>query len=185
MKLKLKEKIQETIFNSSNKIKINSIDIKKNDIFIALKGENFHGNKFINDALKLGAKYCITDKKTHEIHNSDKILLVKDIQEFLLNLSKKKRLLYRGQVVGITGSAGKTTLKENLKFFLEKNFKVSASIKSYNNKLGVMISILNMNLKSSHAIFEIGTNNFNEIKELTKLVLHGSVQYDTFYVKII
>ena len=74
------------------------------------------------------------------------------------------------KVIGITGSAGKTSLKENLKFFLEKKFIVSASIKSYNNNLGVMISILNMNIKSDFAIFEIGTNNFFEIRDLTKLV---------------
>ena len=89
---------------------------------------------------------------------------------FLEELSIKKRSRYCGKVIGITGSAGKTSLKENLKFFLEKKFIVSASIQSYNNKLGVMISILNMNINSQFAIFEIGTNNFFEIRNLTKLV---------------
>ena len=61
--MKLNDKIKKYIFNNSNKIKINSKDIKKNDIFLALKGKKYHGNKFINDAFKFGAKYCITDKK--------------------------------------------------------------------------------------------------------------------------
>ena len=74
------------------------------------------------------------------------------------------------QLFGITGSAGKTSLKEYLSFYLKKRYKVSASIKSYNNNLGVMISILNMNINSNFAIFEIGTNNFNEVRDLTKLV---------------
>tara|TARA_Y100001970_G_C14251939_1_gene872492 strand:+ start:3479 stop:4852 length:1374 start_codon:yes stop_codon:yes gene_type:complete len=164
------EKVKKYIISSSNKIKINSKLIKKNDVFLALEGSNIHGNKFINDALNAGAKYCITDKAIKISINSKKVLVVDDIKVFLFNLSVKKRSLYNGQVIGITGSAGKTSLKENLKFFLEKNFKVSASIKSYNNNLGVMISILNMKLKSDYAIFEIGTNNFNEIRELTKLV---------------
>ena len=162
--------IKNYIVNSSNKIKINSKDIKKNDIFLALRGSNYHGNKYINDAINAGAKYCITDKEPQRFKNSKKILLVENIQNFLIDLSEEKRALYKGQVVGITGSAGKTSLKEYLKFFLGKKFKVSASIKSYNNNLGVMISILNMNLKSDYAIFEIGTNNFFEIRKLTELV---------------
>ena len=166
----LVDRIKNYIVNSSNKIKINSKDIKKNDIFLALRGSNYHGNKYINDAISAGAKYCITDKESRRFKNSKKILLVENIQNFLIDLSEEKRALYKGQVVGITGSAGKTSLKEYLKFFLGKKFKVSASIKSYNNNLGVMISILNMNLKSDYAIFEIGTNNFFEIRKLTELV---------------
>ena len=166
----LKDIIKKYIINSSNKIKINSKEIKKNNVFLALQGSNYHGNKYINDAFNAGAKYCITDKKPKGLKNSKKILLIKNLQKFLINLSKKKRSSFYGQVLGITGSAGKTSLKENLKFFLGKEFKVSASIKSYNNKLGVIISILNMDLKSDYAIFEIGTNNFFEIRKLTKLV---------------
>jgi len=168
--MQLNEKIFKYIITKSNKIKINSNDIKKNDIFIALKGEKKHGNKFINEAFNAGAKFCITDKKYNQINNKEKILLVHNIFTFLREISIKKRSLFSGEVIGITGSAGKTSLKENLKFFLEKKFKVSASHKSYNNYLGVMLSILNMNINSNFAIFEIGTNNFFEIRDLTKLV---------------
>jgi len=166
----LKQKIKKYLISSNNKIKINSRDIKKNDVFIALKGSLNHGNNFINDAIKAGAKYCITDNELKLIKNNKKILFVDDVFCFLKELSIQKRSLYNGKVVGITGSAGKTSLKENLKFFLEKKFKVSASIKSYNNKLGVMLSIVNMDINSKYAIFEIGTNNFFEIRDLTKLV---------------
>ncbi len=78
--------------------------------------------------------------------------------------------MFKGVVIGITGSAGKTTLKENLKFYLQKKYKISSSIKSYNNNLGVLLSISNMDLKSKFALFEIGTNNFGEIKLLSQLV---------------
>ncbi len=165
----LLERIQNYIINSSNKLKISSKEIKKNDVFIALEGSHNHGNEYMHDAIKAGAKYCITDKKLENFNSDTKVLLVENVQKFLLDLSEIKRSLFKGQVIGITGSAGKTSLKEYLKYFLSKKFKVSASIKSYNNNLGVMLSILNINLKSNYAIFEIGTNNFFEIRELTKL----------------
>ena len=166
----LNEKIQKYLINSSSKIKISSKDIKKNDVFIALGGSKTHGNDFIYEALNAGAKYIITNVKFSETAYNNKILLVKNTLIFLEELSIKKRSLFRGKVIGITGSAGKTSLKEYLKFFLEKKFIVSASIKSYNNKLGVIISILNMSINSKFAIFEIGTNNFFEIRDLTKIV---------------
>ena len=168
--MNIKDKISKYIFHNSNKIKINSQDIKKNDIFLALKGEKCHGNKFIGDAFQFGAKYCITDKKYTESKKKENILFVQNIYSYLNNISVQKRSLFNGEVIGITGSAGKTSLKEYLSFYLKKKYKVSASIKSYNNNLGVMISILNINLNSKFALFEIGTNNFHEIRDLTKLV---------------
>ncbi len=168
--MNLKDKISKFIIENSNKIKINSKDIKKNDIFIALRGKKYHGNRFINDAFSAGAKYCVTDKKDIPLNTKENLLHVDDIFNFLKNISIKKRLLFSGEVIGITGSAGKTSLKEYLKFFLEKKYKVSASIKSYNNQLGVIISILNININSKYAIFEIGTNNFYEVRDLTNLV---------------
>tara|TARA_Y100001970_G_scaffold291132_1_gene427190 strand:- start:236 stop:1609 length:1374 start_codon:yes stop_codon:yes gene_type:complete len=158
------------IIGNNKKIKINSKEIKKNDIFLALQGKNFHGNKFINDSFKSGAKFCITDKIPKSKTNIENILIVKDIFNFLKKISKTKRKLFKGKVIGITGSAGKTTLKETLFFFLKKKFKTSVSVKSYNNILGVLITILNMDLKSKFAIFELGTNNFGEIRNIVSIV---------------
>ena len=158
------------ILETKNKVKISSKEILKNDIFLALKGKNYHGNSFINEALKNKAKYIITDRKIILKKNQKKVLLVKNIFNFLLKIAKKKRNIFKGKVIGITGSVGKTSVKENLKFFLSSEFNVSASIKSYNNLLGVLITLLNFDLKSDFAIFEIGTNNFNEIKKLTSLI---------------
>jgi UDP-N-acetylmuramoyl-tripeptide--D-alanyl-D-alanine ligase len=140
------------------------------DVFIALQGRNIHGNKYINDALDNGAKYVITDKNVGSFINENNILLVNDSLLFLLTIASKKRNSFRGKVIGITGSVGKTSVKENLKFFLSFESKVSASIKSYNNYLGVLISLINMDNFSDYAIFEIGTNNFNEIGKLTSII---------------
>ena len=118
--MKLNDKITKYIFNNSNKIKINSKDIKKNDIFLALKGKKSHGNKFIGDAFEFGARYCITDKKYTTPKEKENILFVDNIYTYLKNISVQKRSLFKGEVIGITGSAGKTSLKEYLSFFLKK-----------------------------------------------------------------
>ena len=159
---------EKYILKKSNKVKISSKEISKGDIFLALKGKNFHGNQFINSSLRRGAKYCLTDNKNFA--KNSKIIYVNNVTNYLNNLALKKRDLYKGKVIGITGSAGKTTLKETLAFFLKRNEIISFSKKSYNNKLGVLISLLNINLNSTYSIFEIGTNNFGEIKNLTKIV---------------
>ena len=159
---------EKYILEKSNKVKISSKEISKGDIFLALKGKNFHGNQFINSSLRRGAKYCLTDNKNFA--KNSKIIYVNNVINYLNNLALKKRDLYKGKVIGITGSAGKTTLKETLAFFLKRNEIISFSKKSYNNKLGVLISLLNINLNSTYSIFEIGTNNFGEIKNLTKIV---------------
>jgi len=165
-----KNLINSYIIKNNNKIKINSKDIKKNDIFLALQGSKYHGNRFISDSIKRGAKYCITDKTPRGKRNINNLLVVESIFKYLIDLSKIKRSLFKGKVIGITGSAGKTTLKETLFFFLNKKYKTSASIKSYNNILGVLITILNLDIKSKYAIFELGTNNFGEIRNLVSLV---------------
>ena len=85
----LLETIQKYIIKSENKLKISSKDIKKNDIFIALKGSNNHGNEYIHEAIRAGAKYCITDKKLSKSSSDQNILLVENLQKFLLDLSQQ------------------------------------------------------------------------------------------------
>ncbi len=166
-------KLEKYIISKKDKIQISSKDIKNGDIFLALKGKRFHGNKFINEAINKGARFCLTDKKNFK--ENKKILYINNIYKYLSEIAKRKRDLYKGKVIGITGSAGKTTLKETLAYFLKNDHTISYSKKSYNNKLGVLISLLNLNLKSNFAIFEIGTNNFGEIKFLSKLVKPSEV----------
>ena len=167
----LSEKVTEYLLNNEGKAKISSLEIIKDDVFISLLGNNTHGNQYIPDAINKGARYIITDRKLEDNFIFNKILVVDDILTFLLSTAKIKRNIFKGKVIGITGSVGKTTLKENLKYFISQTSTVSVSIKSYNNYLGVLISLININLSSSFAIFEIGTNNFEEIKNLTSIIM--------------
>lgn len=171
----LENRLKKFLFNNSEKIKINSKEIKKGDVFVALKGNKTHGNKYIKASINNGAKFCITDKKLNIFSNNNNIFFVSNIYLFLEEIAKHKIASFKGKVIGITGSSGKTTLKETLSFFLKKKYKTYSSIKSYNNFLGVLISIINMNLNSKFAIFELGTNNFGEIAKLTSLVKPSQV----------
>ena len=160
----------EYLLKSSNKIKISTKDINKGDIFLALPGKTNHGQLFIDEALERGAKFVITDKSYAQTKLQKNIIIFEDPIFSLLNIAKQKRDLFKGKIIGITGSVGKTSVKENLYYFLSKSYNVSASIKSYNNFLGVLITLLNLDLLSDFSIFEMGTNDFLEIKTLTKIV---------------
>ena len=167
----LSEKVIGYLLNNADKVKISSLEITKGDVFICLLGNKTHGNQYISDAINRGVKYVLTDRKLEDNFVFNKILIVDDILIFLLSIANLKRNIFKGKVIGITGSIGKTTLKENLKYFISQTSTVSASAKSYNNYLGVLISIININLSSNFAIFEIGTNNFEEIKNLTSIIM--------------
>ena len=167
----LTEKVISYLLNKEGKAKISSYEIIKGDVFISLLGNKTHGNQYIPEAINKGAKYIVTDRNLEYNFEFSKILIVEDILTFLLSIANIKRNKFKGKVIGITGSIGKTTLKENLKYFISQTSTVSASVKSYNNYLGVLISIININLSSSFAIFEIGTNNFEEIKHLSSIIM--------------
>ena len=113
------QEISDYIIVNSGIIKINSKDIKSGDIFVTLEGKKQNGSFYIQDAIDNGAYYIITNKLINNKIINKKIIIVKDIPNFLLAVAKKKRELFTGKVIGITGSIGKTTLKENLKYFLE------------------------------------------------------------------
>ena len=116
--IQLKTIIENYLFDHEKKLKINSKDILYGDIFIALQGINTHGNDYVQQALNKGARYIITDIKTDLFTNKTNVLFVKNSLDFLLKIANKKRNSFKGKVIGITGSAGKTSVKENLKYFI-------------------------------------------------------------------
>lgn len=155
------------------KFEFNSQQIKKGSYFIALKGKR-DGHLFINDALKRGAKGLIINKKKfHYIQKRKKdidLIYTKDTFRFFKNFALFKRKLYKNIKIALTGSVGKTTTKDFL-FYLLSKFDLSyKNIESYNNILGLIYTLSNLDLKSKFYIQELGTNNFGEIKELTNFL---------------
>jgi len=151
-----------------NKACINSNEIKKNDIFFAIKGRKRDGNKFVNQALKKKASLAIVNKLSK--NNISRQVKIKDSLKFLTESSKIFRKNIDTKIIAITGSSGKTTLKELLGNSLSKISKVSISPKSYNNKYGVPLSLFNLNQNDEYGVLEIGMDKKGEIDYLSKIV---------------
>jgi len=161
------KKISNKIF--LKKARINSKEIKRGDIFFAIKGKKNDGNKFINEAFKKKASIAIVNKIEKNINISRQIK-VEDTIKFLTKSSELYRENIKTKIIAITGSCGKTTLKELLGNSLKQLSKVGVSPKSYNNKYGVPLSLFNLDKKNSYGVLEIGMDKKGEIDYLSKIV---------------
>jgi len=150
-------------------ISINSKTIKKNNLFFAIRGKKNDGHKFVSEALKKGAVKSVVDRKINNIPKN-KIIIVKSTFSSLNNLAKVTRKNTSAEIIAITGSAGKTTLKNLISFSLESYGKVYKSPHSYNNKYGVPFSISNLKEDTDYGVFEIGMDKKGEINNLSKIV---------------
>ena len=164
-----KKNINSLINLNYNKVSINSKTIKKNDIFFAVKGKKIDGHLFAKEALRKGAIKLIVDKKIKKIPNK-KILKVKNTLTCLNDLAKQRRNNSNAKIIGITGSAGKTTLKNLTSFALKNYGKVHYSPLSYNNRFGVPISVSNLKNDTDFGVFELGMDKKGEINNLSKIV---------------
>ncbi len=153
---------------SASGISIDTRTINKGDIFFALPGPNFDGNDFINDAIKKGACAVISNKPSKI--SSDKVIFVNDVLRALLKLARHSRRRSNAKIIAITGSSGKTTLKEMIANSLSVFGEVHKSKKSYNNIIGVSLSLASMPTNANYGIFEIGMNKKGEIANLAKIV---------------
>ena len=151
-----------------NKATINSKTVKENNIFIGIRGKKLDGNKFANEAIKRGASVSIVDKNYGK-NNINKIK-VKNSLRFFSDCSKIIRTSSDIIAIAITGSAGKTSLKELLGQSLNSICKTCYSEKSFNNKYGVPISLFNIEKKDKFGVFEIGMDKKGEIDYLSKII---------------
>jgi MurE/MurF fusion protein len=152
-----------------NKARIDSKKIKKNDIFFAIKGKKNDGNKFVDQAFSEKASLAIVNK-INKKNNIKRQIKIKDTLKFLTESSKIFRENINTKIIAITGSCGKTTLKELLGSSLKKVSKVSISPKSYNNKYGVPLSLFNLDQKDNYGVLELGMDKKGEIDCLSKIV---------------
>ena len=141
--------------------------IKKGSIFFALKGENFNGNKFAEEALKKGASFAVIDEEKYKLH--DKIFLVENVLETLQNLATYHRKYLKLPIISLTGSNGKTTTKELINAVLSKEYNTCATIGNLNNHIGVPLTLLNMDSNTEIGIVEMGANHLKEIALLANI----------------
>ena len=147
---------------------IDSRDVKKNNLFLAIRGKNNDGNKFISKAISKGASYVISSirSKTYK----KKIINVKDSIVFLNKFAKLKRENSKAKIIAITGSAGKTSLKNMLSTLLKRYSNTYASPRSFNNHYGVPVSLSNLSLEDKFGVFEVGMSKSGEINRLSKII---------------
>ena len=155
--------------NLSSKIVTDSRKISKGDCFLALKGPNFNGHDFIDEALDRSL-FVISEKN----HPQDKkILGVNSTHECLSFLAKHQRKKFEGKVVGITGSNGKTSTKLLLSSILSDKFdpsQIYVSPGNWNNFYGLCFSLLELKNIINLEFLEIGTNDFGEINRLSSIL---------------
>ncbi len=153
----------------ADKARINSKEVNKNDIFFAIKGKKNDGNKYIGEAFKKKASLVVVNKVQNKF-NSKRQIKVRNTLKFMTEISKIFRQNIDTNIIAITGSCGKTTLKELLGNVLGKISSVSISPKSYNNKFGVPLSLLNLKHSDEFGVLEVGMDKKGEIDNLTNII---------------
>ena len=157
-----------------NKISTDTRKIEKNNLFIALKGANFNGNKYAVTAVEKGASVVIVDEvifNEAELNNKGTVIKVEDTKTALADLARYYRKKLGIKVVGITGSTGKTSTKDLIAAFLSGKYKVFKTQGNFNNEIGLPLMIFELNKEYDIAVLEMGTSNFGEIHTLAGIAL--------------
>ncbi len=143
-------------------------NLKKDDLFFALKGENFNGNAYAEEALKNGAKYAVIDEASYN-NTSPSTILVDNVLETLQELASYHRTHLNIPIIALTGSNGKTTTKELINTTLSQKYKTTATIGNLNNHIGVPLTLLSMTSNTQIGIVEMGANHQKEIEFLCRI----------------
>ena len=146
---------------------IDTRTLNKGDVYIAIKGDRFDGHDFILEAEKNGAKAFIVSK---QIQTDLPYILVKNTINFIEEIAILNRSSFKGNVIGITGTNGKTTSKQILSTLLSKIHECHKTQGNKNNHIGVPFCMLNLTNSFPSSVMEIGTSQIGEIKTLTKII---------------
>ena len=170
----LNSEILKNIVNKNKKfsfegVSFNSKEVKKGNLFIAIKGIRNDGHKFVNEAFKKGASFCVVSKNI-KVRNKRRLIKYNNTIKFLNNLAFLKRTLSKAKIIAVTGSSGKTTVKTLLGKMLKIFGDTCYSPKSFNNHYGVPFSLSNLENNHKFGVFEIGMSKKGEINNLSKLV---------------
>ena len=157
---------------NGNDIKVKGVStdtrtIQGGELFVALKGPNFDGHNFVTEAINKGAAACLVQDEVE----ADNLIITKDTHQALGLLAKAWRQKFTGPVVAITGSNGKTTVKEMIASIFEQQQSVMATHGNLNNDIGVPLTLFRLNESFDAAVIEMGANHSGEIDYLTNIAL--------------
>ena len=142
--------------------------VEPGDLFVALRGERFDGHEFVGEAASRGARAAVVSRSV-ETEDSIEFYLVTDTLSGLGDLARYRRRVLPGEVIGITGSSGKTTVKQLLTAALGGSFTVHATHGNLNNRVGLPLSMLEAPPEAEFLVLEMGTSEPGEIGILTAI----------------
>lgn len=159
------------LYKSVTSVSIDTRSIKKNSIYVAIKGSNFDGHDFVDEAVKKGAKAIVVrSRKLNRFdHLELPIISVRNTLDAYAELAKIWRNKNKAKVISITGSNGKTSTKEILTHLLSKKYRVHKTHANNNNKIGVPLTMLSALASTDYVVLEHGTNHFGEIEYTAKI----------------
>ncbi len=147
-----------------------SLQNGKNTLFFAITGPNNDGHSYIEELIGKGVCHFVVTYIPANVNGAANFLLVEDTVDALQKFASYYRNLFEFPIIGVTGSNGKTIIKEWLKFLLRPYYNIIRSPKSYNSQVGVPLSILGINEKHNLGIFEAGISKMNEMENLQKII---------------
>ena len=155
---------------SAQGVSIDSRSLARDDLFVAIKGPKADGHDFVADAFGKGASAAAVSRSVKQLPADAPLLMVTDTQRALEELGKAARARGQAIVIGVTGSVGKTGVKEALRHALERQGPTVASQGSLNNQWGVPLSLARLPRDAKYGVFEMGMNHAGEMDALTRLV---------------
>ncbi len=147
-------------------VSIDTRTLAPGDLFVALKGERFDGNTYAVDALEKGAAAAIVSDASLD---EPGMIVVEDTEAALVKLGTYRRAAFAGKVIGVTGSLGKTSVKEALTALLSQQGQTHATRGNLNNHFGVPLTLARLPVEADYAVIEMGMNHAGEIRYLTKM----------------
>jgi UDP-N-acetylmuramoyl-tripeptide--D-alanyl-D-alanine ligase len=159
------------LLQAVNGVSIDSRTLQAGDLFFAVQGENQDGHAYVHVAFEKGAAACVVlAERVAELSHYGAVFSVNDALEALRVLGRAARARTKAQIIGVTGSVGKTGTKEALRQVLAEQGRVHAAAASYNNHFGVPLTLARMPRDTEFGIFEIGMSAPFEILPLTAMV---------------
>ena len=155
------------LYSQSYLVDTDTRRIRKGSMFFCLKGDNFNGNEFAEEALKSGANYVVVDEA--KFKTEPKTILVENVLETLQKLANFHIKQLSVPIISLTGSNGKTTTKELIHAVLSKKYITAATTGNLNNHIGVPLTLLSMTIKTEIGIVEMGANHPKEIEFLCSM----------------
>ena len=163
---KSSEKLIQEMFVGS--VSIDTRKIEKDALYIPIKGEQFDGHAFIEDAFKKGARVALTENKADKSQGGP-LIYVEDTKKALMDLAAYYRSQFDIPVVAVTGSVGKTSTKDLIAAVLSAKYHVHKTQGNFNNEIGLPLTIFGLNKSHDVLVVEMGMNHFGEISNLTHI----------------